>query len=95
MNRFCRDGENEWTGEVVHADPNAARSVVERYQALRTQRDNRAVERCLSELDAAAANGHQNLMPVLIDCCHNYATVGEMVSTLTRQWGQFQEPTGL
>ncbi len=95
VNRFCRDGENEWAGEVVRADPNAARSVVERYQALRTQRDNRAVERCLSELGAAAAKGHQNLMPLLIDCCHSYATVGEIVSTLKRQWGQFQEPTGL
>jgi hypothetical protein len=31
----------------------------------------------------------------LIDCCHNYATVGEIVSTLKRQWGEFQEPTGL
>jgi methylmalonyl-CoA mutase, N-terminal domain len=95
VNRFCRDGDNEWAGEVVDADPNAARSVVERYQALRTQRDDRAVERCLSELGAAAANGHRNLMPLLIDCCHSYATVGEIVSTLKRQWGEFQEPTGL
>jgi methylmalonyl-CoA mutase N-terminal domain/subunit len=95
VNRFRREGDNEWEGEVVAADANAARSVVERYQALRMQRDNGAVERCLSELEAAAANGHPNLMPLLIDCCHNYATVGEIVSTLKRRWGQFQEPTGL
>ena len=67
----------------------------ERYQALRVQRDNGAVERCLSELGAAAANGHQNLMPLLIDCCHNYTTVGEIVRTLKRHWGEFKEPTGL
>ena len=95
VNRFCSDDESEWTGEVFQADPNASRSVVERYQALRAQRDNRAVERYLAELGAAAANDHQNLMPLLIDCCHNYATVGEIVSTLKRQWGEFQEPTGL
>ncbi len=95
VNRFGRDDESEWTGEVFQADPNASRSVVERYQALRAQRDNRAVERCLAELGAASANDHQNLMPLLIDCCHNYATVGEIVSTLKRQWGEFQEPTGL
>jgi methylmalonyl-CoA mutase, N-terminal domain len=95
VNRFCRDGDNEWTGEVFRPDPNAARSVVERYQALRTQRNNRAVERCLSELGAAAGNEHQNLMPLLVKCCNSYATVGEIVSTLKRLWGEFQEPTGL
>lgn len=95
MNQFCRDAEDEWTGEVFRADPNAARSVVERYQALRAQRDNSAVESCLSELAAAAASEHQNLMPVLIKSCHSYATVGEIVSTLKRLWGEFQEPTGL
>jgi methylmalonyl-CoA mutase N-terminal domain/subunit len=95
VNRFCRDGDNEWAGEVFRSDPNAARSVVERYRAVRTERDNGAVERCLSELSTAAAGEHQNLMPLLIKCCHSYATVGEIVSTLKRQWGEFQEPTGL
>jgi len=95
VNRFSRDGDDEWTGEEFGADPNAARSVVEKYQALRTRRDNAAVERCLSELGAAAANDRQNLMPLLIKCCHSYATVGEIVHTLKRLWGEFQEPTGL
>jgi methylmalonyl-CoA mutase, N-terminal domain len=95
VNRFGRDEDDEWSGEEFQADPNAARSVVEKYEALRTRRDNRAVERCLSELSEAAANEHQNLMPLLIDCCHSYATVGEIVSTLKRHWGEFKEPTGL
>ncbi|KKL50591.1 hypothetical protein LCGC14_2303990, partial [marine sediment metagenome] len=28
----------------------------------------------------------------LVDCCHAYATVGEMVATLKKEWGEFQEP---
>jgi methylmalonyl-CoA mutase N-terminal domain/subunit len=95
VNRFARDDDSEWEGEVFQADTNAARSVVERYQALRAERDIRAVECSLSELGAAAAGEDQNLMPLLIKCCHNYATVGEIVGTLKRHWGQFQEPTGL
>ena len=95
VNRFRREHEEEWTGEVFRPNPDAARSVVERYRALRAQRDNRAVERCLSELGAAAANERHNLMPLLIKCCHSYATVGEMVAALKRLWGEFEEPTGL
>ena len=34
-------------------------------------------------------------MPLLVDCCHAYATVGEMVARLKRCWGEFQEPVRL
>ena len=37
------------------------------------------------ELSAEAANkDHENLMPYLVDCCHAYATVGEIVTRLKR-----------
>ena len=35
----------------------------------------------LAALEAAAADDSENLMPLLIECCHAYATVGEMVAT--------------
>jgi len=31
-------------------------------------------------------------MPYLVECCHAYATVGEMVTALKREWGEFREP---
>ena len=31
----------------------------------------------------------------LVECCHAYATVGEMVQRLKHQWGEFQEPVRL
>jgi methylmalonyl-CoA mutase N-terminal domain/subunit len=34
-------------------------------------------------------------MPYLVECCHAYATVGEMVHRLKQQWGEFQEPVRL
>jgi methylmalonyl-CoA mutase N-terminal domain/subunit len=34
-------------------------------------------------------------MPYLVDCCHAYATVGEMVQRLKNRWGEFQEPVRL
>ena len=52
-------------------------------------------ERSLAALDKAAAVDGENLLPHLIDCCHAYATVGEMVATLKGQWGEFEEPVRL
>ena len=37
----------------------------------------------------------ENVMPYLVDCCHAYATVGEMVATLKKEWGEFKEPVNL
>jgi methylmalonyl-CoA mutase N-terminal domain/subunit len=34
-------------------------------------------------------------MPYLVDCAHAYATVGETVECLKRQWGEFNEPVRL
>ena len=58
-------------------------------------RDNAAVETALGRLRDAATTDSDNLMPRLVECCHAYATVGEMVATLTREWGEFQEPVRL
>ena len=37
----------------------------------------------------------ENLLPYLVDCCHAYVTVGEMVRTLKGLWGEFEEPIRL
>jgi len=58
-------------------------------------RDTGQAERCLAKLGEAARDDGENLMPYLVDCCHAYATVGEMVARLRREWGDFQEPVRL
>jgi len=58
-------------------------------------RDAAAVHQSLQRLSAAAAKDDENIMPYLVDCCHAYATVGEMVACLREQWGDFQEPVRL
>jgi methylmalonyl-CoA mutase N-terminal domain/subunit len=45
-------------------------------------------------LETAAGGDGENLIPYLVDCCHAYATVGEMIGRLKRHWGEFQEPVG-
>ncbi len=95
VNAFQQTGEGAATGEVFQMDPEAARRVRERFAAMMDRRDNPAAERSLARLDAAAANDRENLMPYLVDCCHAYASVGEMTACLKKRWGDFQEPIRL
>ena len=95
VNAYETGGGDGAVGEVFRMDPAAARRVVEKFEAVRGRRDNAAVAVALARLSDAAAQDRENLMPYLVDCCHAYATVGEMVAELKRHWGDFQEPIRL
>jgi methylmalonyl-CoA mutase N-terminal domain/subunit len=95
QNRFRRDDQAEDVGETFRLDPDASRRIVEQYEAVRARRDGGAVVTALDRLEAAAGRDDENLLPYVIDCCHAYATVGEMVARLRARWGDFREPVGL
>jgi methylmalonyl-CoA mutase N-terminal domain/subunit len=95
QNHFRRGDQKNEVGEVFHLDPGVAKRVLEKYQRVLDTRDAGAVRKSLEKLGAAAADDRENLMPYLVDCCHAYATVGEMVATLKERWGEFQEPVRL
>jgi len=94
-NYFRHDNDKPDFGEVFRMDPKAAERVRDRYEQVMDTRDNAVVETVLGRLRDAAMTDDENLMPHLVECCHAYATVGEMVATLTREWGEFQEPVRL
>ncbi|MCC6867434.1 MAG: methylmalonyl-CoA mutase [Burkholderiales bacterium] len=95
LNCFRRDDQSADSGEVFHLDPEVSRRVLEKLAGIRERRNASEVARTLDRFQQAAANDGENLMPYLIDCCHAYATVGEMVSRLKSQWGEFLEPVQL
>ena len=82
-------------GEVFKLDPTVARRALEKFQRVLDTRSQAAVDKSLARLAEAARNDRENLMPYLVDCCHAYATVGEMVAALKKEWGEFQEPVDL
>ncbi len=81
--------------DIFRLDPTIAARVLEKYQRVRDTRDQAQVETTLARLSRAAVDDGENLMPYLVDCCHAYVTVGEMVNCLKREWGEFQEPIRL
>ncbi|MEE8542133.1 MAG: methylmalonyl-CoA mutase family protein [Desulfobacterales bacterium] len=58
---------------------------------LRKKRDQQRVSRMLKKLEQTAKR-KQNVMPVLVDCCRAYATVGEMTGVFREVFGQWKEP---
>lgn len=82
-------------GEVFEVDPASEDRICSRLDALRARRDDAKVRSALDALEAAARVPDVNVMPSLINCCHAYATVGEMVARLKACWGEFSEPIRL
>ncbi len=95
QNFFKKENEDVGVRELFTLDPTVAQRALEKFQRVLDMRQQSAVDATLAKLSAAAANDRENVMPYLVDCCHAYATVGEMVSCLKNQWGEFKEPVNL
>lgn len=92
QNHFRSNDESGDFGEVFRLDPGAAEKVREKYTAIIAKRDPAAVDKNLAALSEAARRDDVNVMPFIVECCHAYATVGEITAALKREWGEFQEP---
>jgi len=71
-------------------------SAVEKFQInelrkLKKERNNRKIKEKLLLLRQSARDG-DNLMPRILDCVREYATLGEMCSTLKEEFGVYHEP---
>ncbi len=89
VNRYQLDEEEEIP--ILRIDPELERKQVERLRAFRARRDQAKVERRLAELAQAAARDDVNLMPFIVDCARDRATLGEICDALRRVWGMWQE----
>ena len=66
---------------VLEVDPAAEGRQIERLRELRADRDGGRVDSTLAAL-RSAADGDDNLMPVILDAVRAEATVGEIADTL-------------
>ncbi|MFH1481388.1 MAG: methylmalonyl-CoA mutase family protein, partial [Pseudomonadota bacterium] len=64
---------------------------IKRLGQLKKSRDNKAVKKDLKALEKAARE-KKNVMPFLVDCCKDYATVGEMANVFREVFGEYVEP---
>jgi methylmalonyl-CoA mutase N-terminal domain/subunit len=92
---FRSDRKEGAIGAVFRVDPQAAARVRAKFATVLAKRNPLRAKDTLDALRKAASSDTENLMPHLIECCHAYVTVGEMVATLKSCWGEFQEPVRL
>mmetsp|Transcript_480 Transcript_480/g.309 ORF Transcript_480/g.309 Transcript_480/m.309 type:complete len:546 (-) Transcript_480:5205-6842(-) len=59
---------------------------------LKRTRDNKKVLQTLKNLEKGTKEG-KNVMPFLVECCHAYATVGEMSEVFRNIFGEWEEPS--
>ena len=85
--------EGEQPDVELHTyDDSWANTQIARLKDLRRTRNNREVTRWLKTLEKTAREGG-NVMPVLVDCCRAYATVGEMAGVFRDVFGEWAEPS--
>ena len=88
VNRYER--EDEQPIDILRIDPALEGKQIERVRALRARRDSSAVEHELGRLKRAA-EGEENLMPIIVDASRAYVTMGEMCDALREVWGVWRE----
>jgi methylmalonyl-CoA mutase, N-terminal domain len=83
--------DDELPMEILRIDEALERKQLDRLDAVRTRRDDGAVEAALARLREAAASAEENLMPHLIEVARVSASEGEIVSALQEVFGKYRE----
>ncbi len=81
--------EEEAPKDLLRVDPAVRLSQIEKLKELRKERDNGRVKDILSELKKAA-EGNDNLMPIIVDAVKAYGTLGEICDALREVFGEYQ-----
>jgi methylmalonyl-CoA mutase N-terminal domain/subunit len=92
VNRFRTEGEEPIP--TFRVDEAAQREQIERLAAVRRRRDGGRVKSSLEDL-RGAAQGSQNLMPLLVEAVDASASLGEISSTLVEVFGEYREGVAL
>ncbi|MGA1862690.1 methylmalonyl-CoA mutase family protein [Deferribacter thermophilus] len=82
--------EEEPPKDILKIDPKVEENQKRKLKELREKRDNIAVQNSLKRLEEVAKT-NENLMPYIINCAKNYATLGEIVKSLKNVFGEYKE----
>jgi methylmalonyl-CoA mutase, N-terminal domain len=83
--------EDEPDVDLHEYDQETQARQIESLRRVKAQRNSAEVARTLKSLEETAES-KQNVMPVLVECCKAYCTVGEMAGVFREVFGEFREP---
>ncbi|HOX84381.1 MAG TPA: methylmalonyl-CoA mutase family protein [bacterium] len=76
---------------LLRVDPRLRQVQIEKLQQVRAGRSAAELEKSLHELQTAARDSSQNLLPVILQAVQNYATLGEICNVLRQEFGEYRE----
>jgi methylmalonyl-CoA mutase N-terminal domain/subunit len=92
-------GVNEYTGgddagsaDILKVGPESERKQLANLAAVKKKRSQKAVDDALHALQVACEKPDVNLMPLLIQAAHAYATLGEIREAMVKVYGEYREP---
>jgi methylmalonyl-CoA mutase N-terminal domain/subunit len=77
--------------ETLKISPEVETVQKKKLRQLKKERNNKRVRERLNALRKAARDG-ENVMPRILECVREYATLGEMCNTLKEEYGVYHEP---
>ncbi len=91
-------GVNEFTTEektpipILRVDPAVEKRQIDRLNRMKRKRNKLKVDNVLNKL-RRAAEGDENLMPVILEAVKAYASLGEICGVLREVFGEYKAPT--
>jgi methylmalonyl-CoA mutase N-terminal domain/subunit len=92
VNKYADEVEDQTDVELHEYNEEWVDHQLSSLKELRRTRDDREVTRTLKELENGT-RAAKNVMPLLVDCCRAYATVGEMAGVFRDLFGEWEEPS--
>jgi len=78
------------TTPLLKIDESVAKQQIDKLKNLKKERNNKKVKEYLDKLKEAA-KGKENLMPYILNCVREYASIGEIMETLKVIFGTYHE----
>ncbi len=91
VNKYAEEGQEGQVELHQYSEESASRQVSS-LREVRRARGQREVARCLTELERVLKT-RRNVMPILVECCAAYASVGEMCGVFRQVLGEMEEPS--
>ncbi|PSR06131.1 MAG: methylmalonyl-CoA mutase, partial [Bacteroidetes bacterium SW_10_40_5] len=86
VNKFISEEEQEI--DLLHVDDAIRQKQVEKIEEVKKYRNDEAVNKALQAIEQASVSD-ENMMPYLIDAVEAYATLGEIVDAMKKEFGEY------
>ena len=91
VSKYVVDDDSDSKIPTLHISEKVEKEQIAKLKEIKKSRDNDLVKKNLDALKKAA-QGKDNLMPLILDCVRSYCSIGEMCGTMKEVFGEYVDP---